>query len=84
LAFKLYLVKFSTGEKKVLYAAMHLKGAAFAWFKPTITEFVDADTPLSDAAVYFRNFAEFEKRLKLVFGIVDEGRAVVRTIYSIR
>jgi hypothetical protein len=82
--FKLNPTKYATGEQKVMYAAMQLKGDAFSWFKHTLDDFVSSDTPDKDTKDCFRQFAEFETRLRKIFGAMSKERAAARTIYSIK
>jgi hypothetical protein len=51
---------------------MHLKGAAFAGFEPTMKNYVDDDTPDQDTTVCFAHFAEFENRIRKVFGTIND------------
>ena len=84
LVFKLNPSKYATGPSKVIFAAMHLKGNAFKWFEPTMKNYVDSDTPDKDTMACFGHFAEFEVRLKRVYGAMDEQRSAAREIYNIR
>jgi hypothetical protein len=84
LVFKLNPGRFEDGPSKVMYAAMHLRGAAFAWFEPTMKNYVDDDTPDGDTTSCFAHFAEFENRIRKVFGTINDERMAARVIYTIK
>ena len=85
MVFKLKPTKYANNEDKVMFAAMHLKGPAFSWFEPTMKDWVDnSGTPDRDTQLCFSRFAEFENRIKKVFGTVLESRAAARAIYNIK
>ena len=82
--FKYQPSKFSDGKSKVLYAAMHLKGPAFSWFEPTLTDYLESDQPSRETEACFKHFANFEIGISRVFGTVDEERAATRAIHHIK
>jgi hypothetical protein len=82
--FKLNPDKYDRDTDKAMFAAMHLKGPAFQWFQPTLEDYVDASTPDKDTLLCFERFAEFEERIKMVFGTINEARAASRAIYQIK
>ena len=84
LVYKLNPMKYEEASAKVIFAALHLKGPTFAWFKPTLRDWVNSDELEIDMAIYFAHFAEFELRIKKVFGTIAEGRAAARTIYTLK
>ncbi len=84
MVFKLKPNKYPEEEDKVMFAAMHLKGPAFAWFEPTMKDWVDSDEHDLETRKCFANFKEFELRIKKVFGAFADGRAAARTIYKIK
>jgi hypothetical protein len=84
LVFKLNLTKFMDGPSKVMYAAMYLKGTAFAWFEPTMKNYVDDATPDGDTTACFTYFVEFETRLRKVFRTINDERMAARVIYIIK
>ena len=83
--FKLNPVKYIEDIDKVIFAAMHLKGSAFAWFEPTMKDWVDTSgKPDKDTLMCFTRFAEFENRINKVFGTIQEERAASRALYNVR
>lgn len=84
--FALQPKKYPDARTKVLYAALRLKGNAFAWFEPTLTDFLKNGTTNSDTETQqiFHGFANFESAIKMVFGVANEDRAAERVIYQIR
>ena len=66
----------------MILAATYLRGNAFAWFKPYLTDYLETketNKPKTDAI--FASFYLFKEKLKQVFGIIDEERAAARKIY---
>ena len=84
LVYKLNPIKYEQDEDKVMFAALHLKGPAFAWFEPTLKDWVGEGPPEDDTERCFAKFADFEHRIKKIFGTAEEGRAAARVIYHIR
>lgn len=89
LAFRLYPNKYPDEASKVLYAATHLKGDAFAWFEPYMTDYLENDNSEGneqepDTIEVFDDFANFEEKIKLVFGLMDDERAAARRIHDLK
>ena len=59
-----------------MYAATFLRGGAFAWFEPYLTDILEnKDHAKPKTFKMFKTFTGFETELKKVFGMVDEERA---------
>jgi Retrotransposon gag protein/Zinc knuckle len=71
---------------KVLFATMHLKDSAFAWFEPIATDYLECkrEDQERETREIFANFGTFEERIKQVFGTADEERAAARQIHQIK
>ena len=82
--FKLNPVKYAKPEDKVLFAAMHLKGPAFDWFKPVWDDHLESSQPDDETKACFRNFAQFEEMIKQIYGTVNEAAEASRTIYTLK
>ena len=77
--------KYPNAHKQVLFAAMHLRGPAFAWFEPTLTDWLESETKETDTIATFGSFAHFEVRLQQVFGsALDEERTAARLIRQLK
>ncbi|SLM37547.1 Retrotransposon gag domain [Lasallia pustulata] len=64
---------------------MHLRGPAFAWFEPTLTDWLESETKETDTIATFGSFAHFEVRLQQVFGsALDEERTAARLIRQLK
>ena len=73
--------KYPNPHKQVLFAAQHLRGPAFAWFEPTVTDYLESEQKEPETIATFSSFAHFEVRLKQVFGsALDEERTAARLI----
>ena len=44
-------------KSKVLFVAMQLKDAAFEWFEPTLSDYLEEAEPAEETLSVFRNFA---------------------------
>ena len=83
--FKLQPNKYPRPADKVLFAAMQLRGPAFAWFQPTMDDWLESETPDPETTEMFRAFPNFEGAIKQVFGIGDgEERAAARAIHRLK
>ena len=77
--------KYPTPQAKVLFASMHLRGAAHEWFEPTLTDYLDSvDQREEETERIFGSWVEFELEIQKVFGVVNEERAAARTIHRIK
>jgi hypothetical protein len=85
LVFKLHSAKYPEGSTQVLFAATYLRDAAFSWFEPYMSDYLDEeDDNEDDTDTMFESFSNFEAKLKQVFGVVDEERAAERQIRQLR
>lgn len=85
LVFKHYPEKYSSNTSKVTYASLHLKGSAFAWFEPYLTDYLEKGSEARETTKeVFINFSIFEDRMKQVFGIIDEERSAARMISQLK
>ena len=64
LAFALRPVKFRSETTKVIFAATALKGNAFSWFKPTLTDHLDGPKYEPETEEIISSFSVFESKLK--------------------
>ena len=83
MAFRLQSGKFPDSPTKVLFASTHLRGNAFAWFEPYISDYL-AGSKRDKTKAMFGKWSEFEAKLKQIFGTVDEGRAAARMLLNVR
>ena len=83
LAFLADSSRFETSESQVIFAAKKLRGAAFSWFEPVLTERVEGNLS-SDNKRTFMDFKEFERQINLVYGEANEGRAAARKLMQLR
>jgi hypothetical protein len=86
LVFHLHRTKYPEGSTQVLFAATYLRGAAFSWFEPYMTDYLGntEDDREEDTDTMFESLANFEAKLKQVFGVVDEERAAERQIRQLK
>jgi hypothetical protein len=85
--FKLYPKKYPGAADKVLFAALNLKGSAFAWFEPTLNDYLEASSESGmdkDTRAIFHTFANFEIKIKQVFGVADEEATAERMLHDIK
>jgi hypothetical protein len=85
--FRLRPQKYPNALSKVLFTSMHLKGAAYEWFEPTLKDFLETNDPSNreqDTVNIFGSFTNFELALQQVFGTINEERAAARTIHRIK
>jgi hypothetical protein len=85
--FRLRPQKYPNSVSKVLFASMHLKGAAYEWFEPTLKDYLetnDAANREQETTNIFGSFANYEVALQQVFGTINEERAAARTIHRIK
>jgi hypothetical protein len=83
LAFDLQASRFEDDTDKVKFAATYLRGSAFSWFEPHLSDYLDGVADI-DTKRLFHNFGLFEDELKKVFGTVDEARAAARQIHQVK
>jgi hypothetical protein len=85
--FRLRPQKYGSATSKVLFASMHLKGAAYEWFEPTLRDYLetnDVENREQNTVNIFGSFANFELAITQVFGTINEERAAARTIHRIK
>jgi Retrotransposon gag protein/Zinc knuckle len=76
--------KYPTGKAQVLLAGMHLRDAAFDWFEPTLTDYLESAHPEESTIEMFKKYTNFEEGIKKVFGIANEERAAERIIHQLK
>lgn len=72
---------------KVMHAGNLLAGDALAWFEPIMRDYLenpDVNKQDEDTVAIFRNFNNFERALKDVFGNPDETREAERKLKKLR
>jgi hypothetical protein len=85
LNFKLNPNMFVLESSKVMYAANLLRGAAFNWFEPRLTDWLGShSTKEEETTRLFNSFDRFEDKLKEVFGNVDEQRTAERNLQQLK
>jgi hypothetical protein len=85
MAFALDDEKFDNETSKTIYAAAYLRGGAFDWFEPYISEWLNKKVGSSETTkAFFRNFSHFETELRTIYGTVDESRAAARDIHNLK
>jgi Retrotransposon gag protein len=75
-----------TNEDKVIFCATYLRGSAYDWFEPTLTNFME-NTPADwkDATTAtFNSYVTFKANLKKVYNGVNEERIVERQLQALR
>jgi nucleoid-associated protein YejK len=71
--------------KKVLFTISYLRGTAYKWIEPYLTDFLEnGNDASSKTKSLIQSFAHFKEQLRLVFGNVDEKRFVDRELHSLR
>ena len=75
--------KYPTSQSQVLFASMQLKGAAFSWFEPYISDYLTGK-PNNDTQKIFSAFGEFEDKIKQVFNVSDEERVAAIKLRQLR
>lgn len=83
--FSLQPRKYPDPRSQVLYAAMRMKGNAFSWFEPTLTNYLrEPESRTEETKTIFEKFLNFEAAITLVFGVANEDRAAERLIYQLK
>lgn len=84
-------IRFNSAElnqesKKTLFAATYLRDAAFDWFEPYLTDFLENEPPdrKDETDTLFANYSAFKAKLKSVYGSVDEERTAERDIQKLQ
>ena len=67
---------------RILFASTYLRGGAFEWLEPFLTDYVEnpEDEREADAIAIFNSWEAFKERIKMVYGDVDETRTTERQI----
>lgn len=85
--------KFVDDLSKVLWTTTLLKGPAFDWMEPHVTDFMENKTErgqidkeaMNDETIYiFSSWGRFKKRISRVFGDIDQERTAERHIQNLR
>ncbi|EHA53442.1 hypothetical protein MGG_16984, partial [Pyricularia oryzae 70-15] len=74
---------FDNDANKITYAASFLKGDAFAWFEPTLRNYLDYNKEKNRKIKInriFDNYNNFEKYFRGIFGNPNEKRTVKRKL----
>ncbi|SLM35925.1 Zinc finger, CCHC-type [Lasallia pustulata] len=77
--------RYSDAKSQVLYAGLALRGNAFAWFEPILTDYLtnNRSDQEQETQNIFADFDNFETSIKLVFGVANEERAAERMIHQV-
>src|SRR5271163_2560891 len=86
LAYALNPEKYPDSRTKVLLAAAYLRGSAFAWFEPFVSDYLEhaEEDREPDTKAMFKKYSTFEEKLKQVFGVFDEERAAARMVHQLK
>jgi Retrotransposon gag protein/Zinc knuckle len=83
-AFAVRPAKYKKEHMKVLWASSYLRGDAYAWFEPQLTDYLDGEPHEPQTAEIFADFDVYEEELRQVFGTFDEERAAARQIHQLK
>ena len=83
MAFVLSPQKYPTDVTKNIFAISKMRGAAFAWAEPYLTQYMDGKMD-DESKKLMGSFNRFEVEFKKVFSSTDEGRTAARQIHQIR
>ena len=75
--------KYPNSKAKILFAGMQLKGAAFGWFEPYMSNFLD-DELTNETKKIFSSFTVFENKIRQVFNMSDEERVAATKIRQLK
>ena len=85
MAFNLNQGQFTSNRLKVIYTAAYLKGAAFAWFEPFLSDhYENVNGAKEKTKRLIDSFEEFEREMKVIFGTANEERTAAREIHQLR
>lgn len=74
-----------TEEKKVIYAATYLRGAAYDWFEPYMKDQLGPSSPKRPETIQmFQSFENFVVKIELVYGDVDTVKEAERDLQRLR
>ena len=64
---------------------MYLKGPIYKWFESTLKDYLESVETREEAIdLIFGSWAQFEITLNRIFGLINEERIAVRTIYRVK
>jgi Retrotransposon gag protein len=75
----------ATNKDKVIFCTIYLRGSAYKWFEPTLTDFLEngpGDRKATTTAT-FNSYVQFKVNLKKVYGSIDEERTADRQIRAL-
>ena len=76
--------RFPDDTKKVIFASTFLRGSAFAWYKPYLTDhFTNRTRAKAKTHTIIYSYLEFKKELRLIYSVVNEESAAARQIYQL-
>ncbi|ETN41575.1 uncharacterized protein HMPREF1541_03511 [Cyphellophora europaea CBS 101466] len=82
MAFDLNQGQFTSNRLKVIYTAAHLKGAAFAWFEPFLSDHYENTNGAKEKTKrLIDSFKEFKREMKVIFDW-DEDEALWDMFYQ--
>ena len=84
--FRFNRTSFTTEEDKVVFCSTYLRGSAYNWFEPTLTNFLE-NTLLNRKALttaIFGSYIRFKEEIKKVYAGIDEERTAARQILMLR
>ena len=84
--FKLQPGKYTNHADRVMYAGLHMRGSAFNWFEPIMTDQLTShpDQRDDETKEIFEKFKNFEERIKMIFGTPGEEQAAAQRIHTLK
>ena len=85
--------KFVNETDRILWVTTLLKGPAFDWMEPHVTDYIDnkgpngelvEDNMFDETLTIFRSFKGFKKRISRVFGDIDQERNSERFLENLK
>jgi Retrotransposon gag protein len=75
----------NTPVKKIMYAVIFLRGAAFNWFKPYMKDQLEnGEDARAKTLQMFQNFFNFKIKLNQVYGDTDTVKEAERDLQRLR
>jgi Retrotransposon gag protein/Zinc knuckle len=76
----------ATNEDKVIFCATYLRGSAYDWFEPTLTDYLENNPGdrKEHTTATFNSYIQFKTDLKKVYGSINEERTADRQIRALR
>ena len=81
-----YRGEFRGVEDQILFASTYLRGDAFKWFKHFLTDYLSKEDGAQEqeTRIIFGTPGAFEKRIRRIFGDIDQEKTAERQLYGLR